>query len=89
MAMTKERKSEIIKEFQKDKNDVGLTQVQVALLTEEINNLTEHFRTHIHDYHSKRGLQKMVGRRKKLLAYLKRTDVVEYRELIKKLNLRK
>lgn len=89
MAMTKERKTEIIKEFQKDKNDVGLTQVQVALLTEEINNLTEHFRTHIHDYHSKRGLQKMVGRRKKLLAYLKRTDVVEYRELIKKLNLRK
>ncbi len=89
MAMTKERKSEIIKEFQKDKNDVGSTQVQVALLTEEINNLTEHFRTHIHDYHSKRGLQKMVGRRKKLLAYLKRTDVVEYRELIKKLNLRK
>lgn len=89
MAMTKERKAEIIKEFQKDKNDVGSTQVQVALLTEEINNLTEHFRTHIHDYHSKRGLQKMVGRRKKLLAYLKRTDVVEYRELIKKLNLRK
>ena len=89
MAMTKERKSEIIQEFQKDKNDVGSTQVQVALLTEEINNLTEHFRTHIHDYHSKRGLQKMVGRRKKLLAYLKRTDVVEYRELIKKLNLRK
>ena len=89
MAMTKERKAEIIKEFQNDKNDVGSTQVQVALLTEEINNLTEHFRTHIHDYHSKRGLQKMVGRRKKLLAYLKRTDVVEYRELIKKLNLRK
>ena len=89
MAMTKERKTEIIKEFQKDKNDVGSTQVQVALLTEEINNLTEHFRTHIHDYHSKRGLQKMVGRRKKLLAYLKRTDVVEYREVIKKLNLRK
>ena len=89
MAMTKERKTEIIKEFQKDKNDVGSTQVQVALLTEEINNLTEHFRTHIHDYHSKRGLQKMVGRRKKLLAYLKRTDVVEYRELIKRLKLRK
>ena len=89
MAMTKERKTEIIKEFQKDKNDVGSTQVQVALLTEEINNLTEHFRTHIHDYHSNRGLQKMVGRRKKLLAYLKRTDVVEYRELIKRLNLRK
>ena len=89
MAMTKERKQEIIKEFQKSKNDVGSTEVQIALLTEEINNLTEHFKTHIHDYHSKRGLQKMVGRRKKLLTYLKDTDVVSYRELIKKLNLRK
>ena len=89
MAMSKTRKAEIIKEFQKSKNDVGSTEVQVALLTEEINNLTEHFKTHIHDYHSKRGLQKMVGRRKKLLNYLKETDVVAYRELIKKLNLRK
>ena len=76
-------------EFQKSKNDVGSTEVQVALLTEEINNLTEHFKTHIHDFHSKRGLQKMVGRRKKLLNYLKETDVVAYRELIKRLNLRK
>lgn len=89
MAMSKMRKSELIKEFQKDKNDVGSTQVQVALLTEEINTLTEHFKTHIHDFHSKRGLQKMVGRRKKLLNYLKETDVVAYRDLIKRLNLRK
>ena len=89
MAMSKERKAEIIKKFQKDKNDVGSTEVQVALLTEEINNLTEHFKTHIHDYHSKRGLQKMVGKRKKLLNYLEENDVVAYRELIKKLNLRK
>ena len=89
MAMSKERKAEIIKKFQKDKNDVGSTEVQVALLTEEINNLTEHFKTHIHDYHSKRGLQKMVGKRKKLLNYLKENDVVAYRELTKKLNLRK
>ena len=89
MAMSKERKAEIIKEFQKSKNDVGSTEVQVALLAEEINNLTEHFKTHIHDFHSKRGLQKMVGRRKKLLNYLKETDVVAYRELIKRLNLRK
>ena len=89
MAMSKERKAEIIKEFQKSKNDVGSTEVQVALLTEEINNLTEHFKTHIHDFHSKRGLQKMVGRRKKLLNYLKETDVVAYRELIKRLNVRK
>ena len=89
MAMSKERKAEIIKEFQKSKNDVGSTEVQVALLTEEINNLTEHYKTHIHHFHSKRGLQKMVGRRKKLLNYLKETDVVAYRELIKRLNLRK
>ncbi len=89
MAMSKERKSEIIKKFQKNKNDVGGTEVQIALLTEEINNLTEHFKTHIHDFHSKRGLQKMVGKRKKLLNYLKETDVVSYRELIKELNLRK
>lgn len=89
MAMSKDRKQEIIKAYQKSKNDVGSAEVQIALLTEEINNLTEHFKTHIHDYHSKRGLQKMVGRRKKLLNYLKDTDVVSYRELIKKLNLRK
>ena len=89
MAMTKERKAEIIKEFQKDKKDVGSAEVQIALLTEDINNLTEHFKTHIHDYHSKRGLQMQVGRRKKLLNYLKENDVVSYRELIKKLNLRK
>ena len=89
MAMSKERKAEIIKEFQKDKKDVGSAEVQVALLTEEINNLTEHFKTHIHDYHSKLGLQMKVGRRKKLLNYLKENDVVSYRELIKKLNLRK
>jgi len=89
MAMSKTRKAEIIKEFQKSKTDVGSAEVQIALLTEEINTLTEHFKVHIHDYHSKRGLQKMVGRRKKLLNYLKSTDVVAYRELIKKLNLRK
>ena len=89
MAMSKEKKTEIIKAYQKSKNDVGSSEVQIALLTEEINNLTEHFKTHKHDYHSKTGLQKMVGRRKKLLNYLKETDVVSYRELIKKLNLRK
>ena len=87
--LNKEKKQEIIKKYARTEGDTGSAEVQIAILTEEINNLTEHFRTHIHDYHSKRGLQKMVGRRKKLLAYLKRTDVVEYRELIKKLNLRK
>ena len=89
MAIEKARKEEIIKSFKKDKNDVGSTEVQIALLTEDINNLTEHFKVHIHDYHSKRGLDKKVGRRKKLLDYLKENDVVSYRELIKKLNLRK
>ncbi len=89
MAMTKERKAEIIKKYQTSKNDVGSAQVQIALLTEEINNLTEHFKVHIHDFHSKRGLNRMVGRRKKLLSYLKENDVVAYRELIKSLGLRK
>ena len=89
MAMSKERKAEIIKEFQKSKNDVGSTEVQVALLTEEINNLTEHIKTHIYNINLKKKKKKMVGRRKKLLNYLKETDVVAYRELIKKLNLRK
>ena len=89
MALTKEEKQQIIKEFGANANDTGSAPVQIAILTKEINNLTEHFKTHIHDYHSKRGLQKMVGKRKKLLNYLKENDVVAYRELIKKLNLRK
>ena len=89
MALTKERKSEIVKEFGKGKDDTGSVEVQVAILTEEITTLTEHLKEHIHDYHSKRGLQQKVGRRRNLLDYLKRTDVVRYRELINKLNLRK
>ena len=89
MAMTKERKTEIIKEFQKDKNDVGSTQVQVALLTEEINNLTEHLKEHKHDFHSRRGLLKKVGQRRSMLNYLLKTDVTRYREVIKSLGLRK
>ena len=89
MALNKEEKAKIIKEFAKSKNDVGSAEVQVAILTSEINNLTEHLKEHKHDYHSKRGLLMKVGRRKKLLDYLKTRDVVSYRELIKKLNLRK
>ena len=89
MALSKDEKTKIIKEFAKSKNDVGSTEVQVAILTSEINNLTEHLKEHKHDYHSKRGLLMKVGRRKKLLDYLKTRDVVSYRELIKKLNLRK
>ncbi|MBE6140391.1 MAG: 30S ribosomal protein S15 [Firmicutes bacterium] len=89
MALNKDEKAKIIKKFAKSKNDVGSTEVQIAILTQEINDLTEHLKIHTHDYHSKRGMLKKVGRRKKLLDYLKENDVVSYRELIKKLNLRK
>ena len=89
MALTKEEKAKIIKNFQKSKDDVGSAEVQIAILTHEINNLTEHLKTHIHDFHSKRGLLMKVGKRRKLLEYLKNNDVVSYREVIKKLNLRK
>ena len=89
MALKKEDKAKIIKEFAKSANDCGSAEVQIAILTNEINNLTEHLKTNIHDFHSKRGLLMKVGRRKKLLNYLKENDVVSYREVIKKLGLRK
>lgn len=89
MALSKEVKANIIKEFAKTKNDCGSAEVQIAILTKEIEELTAHMKEHIHDYHSKRGLLSKVGRRKKLLNYLKENDVVSYREIIKKLNLRK
>ena len=69
--MTKEEKAKIIKEFAKNEKDCGSTEVQIAILTKEINDLTEHLKVHIHDYHSKRGLLMKVGRRRKLLDYLK------------------
>ena len=89
MALTKDEKAQIIKEFAKNEKDCGSAEVQIAILTNEINNLTEHMKEHKHDYHSKKGLLMKVGRRKKLLNYLKENDVVSYREVIKKLNLRK
>ena len=89
MAVSKERKAELVKEFGKNEKDCGSTEVQIAILTEEINSLTEHLKTHVHDFHSKRGLQMMVGKRRSLLDYLKKNDVVSYREVIKKLGLRK
>ena len=89
MALNKEEKAKIIKEFAKNEKDCGSAEVQVAILTKEINDLTAHMKEHIHDYHSKRGLLMKVGRRKKLLNYLKENDVVSYRNVIKKLNLRK
>ena len=89
MALSKTRKEELVKEYGRGKNDTGCVEVQVAILTEEIAELTEHLKIHIHDFHSKRGLLQKVGKRRSLLDYLKRTDVVRYRELINKLGIRK
>ena len=89
MALTKDEKTLIIKEYARDEKDTGSVEVQVAILTKEINTLTDHLKTHIHDFHSKRGLLMKVGKRRSLLDYLKKNDVVRYRELIKKLGLRK
>ncbi len=89
MAVTKEKKAQLIKKFGKNEKDSGATEVQIAILTEEINELTEHLKVHIHDYHSKRGLLKKVGKRRSLLDYLKAKDVVSYRKLIEELNIRK
>ena len=87
--MTKERKQEIIATYRRDEKDTGSPEVQIALLTERINNLTEHLKTHIHDYHSRRGLLKKVGQRRNMLNYLAKKDIQSYREVIKKLGLRK
>ena len=89
MAVTKERKAELVKKFGNSAKDSGNTKVQIAILTEEINDLTEHLKVHIHDFHSKRGLLMKVGKRRSLLDYLKANDVNAYRELIKELNIRK
>ena len=87
--MAMRSKAEIIKEFGKFEGDTGSTEVQIALLTEKINHLTEHLRTHKKDFHSRLGLLKMVGRRRRLLDYLKAKDVEGYRALIAKLGIRK
>ncbi|GAA0495899.1 30S ribosomal protein S15 [Virgibacillus sp. MSP4-1] len=89
MALTQERKNEIINEFKTHENDTGSPEVQVAVLTEEITKLNEHLRDHKKDHHSRRGLLKMVGKRRNLLNYLRKKDVTRYRELIKKLGLRR
>lgn len=89
MSVTAERKQEIIKEFATKDGDTGSTEIQVAVLTERIVNLTEHFKTNKKDHHSRRGLLIMVGRRRRLLDYLKRKDFNRYESLIKKLGLRK
>lgn len=87
--LEKEAVAQIVKEYGRKEGDTGSAEVQVALLTEQIKRLTEHMKANKKDYASNRGLMKMVGRRRNMLEYLKRTDVNRYRELVKKLGLRK
>ncbi|HOE19710.1 MAG TPA: 30S ribosomal protein S15 [Spirochaetota bacterium] len=82
-------KNEIINKYRVHEKDTGSAEVQIALLTERINHLTEHFKVHIKDHHSRRGLLKLVGTRRRLLDYLKKKDVMKYRELIKSLGIRR
>ena len=89
MSITTERKSELIKENATNKSDTGSPEVQVAILTERIRNLTDHFRTHTKDNHSRRGLLKMVSQRRRLLDYVKSKDENRYQDLIKKLGIRR
>ena len=87
--MEKEKNTEIVNKYELHKGDTGSTEVQVALLTERINELTGHMAANRHDYHTQRGLLKLVGQRRRLLAYLRREDVDRYRNLIARLGLRK
>ena len=87
--MTPARKQEIISTYKRDENDTGSPEVQIALLTERINELTEHLKVHVNDNHSRRGLLKMVGKRRNLLNYLSKKDLERYRVIVEKLNLRK
>ena len=89
MTLTAEDKREIAGRFGKNEQDTGSTEVQVALLTRRINQLTEHLRTHKHDHHSRRGLLMLVGRRRRFLDYLQRSDLDRYRALVRELGLRK
>ncbi len=89
MALSSEEKGKIIKDFKINDKDTGSAEVQVAVLTEEIKNLTEHLKEHKHDFHSKRGLLKKVGQRRNMLNYLKKKDIDRYKALIEKLGLRK
>jgi small subunit ribosomal protein S15 len=89
MPLTQDQKSELIAKFGENQQDTGSTKVQVALLTQRITELTEHMKIHPHDHHSRRGLLKMVGRRRRLLTYMQRHDLEGYRALIKELGLRR
>jgi small subunit ribosomal protein S15 len=89
MAVTNTQKTRLVQEYQRKNGDTGSPEVQIALLTARITDLTEHFKTHVKDHHSRRGLLRMVSRRRKLLDYLKRADADKYRQLIDRLGLRK
>ena len=89
MTLTQEDKLEVVKRFGKDEQDTGATDVQIALLTRRINDLTEHLRTHKHDHHSRRGLLMLVGRRRRFLNYLQKKDLERYRSLNRELGLRR
>ncbi len=89
MSITQEKKKEIIKKYARDKGDTGSPEIQIAILTQRINNLTDHFKNHAKDVHSRRGLLKMVNRRRKLLDYLNSKNEKSYLEMIKTLGLRK
>lgn len=89
MAISQARKNELIAEYRTHDTDTGSPEVQIAVLTEEINNLNDHLRVHKKDHHSRRGLLKMVGKRRNLLTYLRNKDVTRYRSLINKLGLRR
>lgn len=89
VSLQKEQKGQIIQDYQTHQDDTGSPEVQVALLTERINQLTEHLKVHSHDHHSRRGLLKLVGRRRRLLSYLQRKDLERYRTVISRLGLRK
>ena len=89
MALSKEEKAKIVKKYAKKAGDTGSAEVQIAILTKEISELTEHLKTHAHDFHSRRGLLKKVGHRRSLLNYLMKKDVTRYREIVKQLGLRK
>jgi small subunit ribosomal protein S15 len=89
MALTKERKQELVERFGEGQTDTGRTEVQVALMTERINQLTDHLRTNRKDHHSRRGLLMLVGKRRRLLNYLQRDDLERYRSLIRELGLRR
>lgn len=89
MAITIERKNELKKKFGKNEKDSGTTEVQIAILSDRINYLTDHFKTHSKDHHSRRGLLKIVGQRRRLLDYLAKKDITRYREIIKELGIRR